>query len=143
MLARLIERLIDRLDELDPDPDAEDDDPAEDDGSDRCAAGDDGVFSGPTSLFRANDTSGTGDDVDAEGDDNAPPGSTKSSEAHRRRIRATRCEAIGPELTGGGSPESRLCRDCPNCDNSASADDHEPRPHPAGFAAADRFAALF
>lgn len=40
-LEALTERLIDRLDEIDGDPDIEDDT------EDRCAAGDDAVFSGP------------------------------------------------------------------------------------------------
>lgn len=40
-LAALTERLIDRLDEIDGDPDREEDN------EDRCGAGDDAVFSGP------------------------------------------------------------------------------------------------
>lgn len=44
LLSRLVARAIERLDELDGDPDFEDDT------EDRCLAGDDGVFDGPAII---------------------------------------------------------------------------------------------
>ncbi|HEX8382877.1 MAG TPA: hypothetical protein VF592_05815 [Sphingomonas sp.] len=85
-LARLTARLIERLDELDPDPDAE---PEED----CCPAGDDDIRDGPM-PGRTWDQIASDEHEDAEADDPAPAGATKSREAHRRRIQRTRCDPI-------------------------------------------------
>lgn len=60
-LAALTERLIDRLDEIDGDPDFEEDN------EDRCAAGDDAVRSGPV-IVGPHYPFPIGNDDDAEGD---------------------------------------------------------------------------
>lgn len=123
VLTRLVARMIERLDELDGDPDvelngdeldgsmAEDDfhhqhanwlgypgdpDDAEDDLEDCCAAGDDAIRSGVSpNDHRQIDANEIGNEDDEEQEDgHQPEGARKSREAHRRRIRTTHCRAV-------------------------------------------------